>query len=77
MHDKLRQRASQIRGSDNLTATVISEAASVAPDIYRRGGGGRLEEATREKEDDYSIGLIKVKIASHPSYPKRAFRGVY
>ncbi|XP_031123033.1 homeobox protein knotted-1-like 6 [Ipomoea triloba] len=65
--------------SDDLTATgsfpcsVVSEAASVAPDVYRRGGGGgRREDAAGEKEDDDDdgIGLIKAKIASHPSYPK-------
>lgn len=54
-------RVSDVFGSDELlsaaASALSSEAASIAPEI-------------RRNNDNVSLGVIKAKIASHPSYPR-------
>ncbi|ESQ34442.1 hypothetical protein EUTSA_v10008711mg [Eutrema salsugineum] len=54
-------RVSDVFGSDELlsaaASALSSEAASIAPEI-------------RRNDDNVSLGVIKAKIACHPSYPR-------
>ncbi|KAF5726736.1 KNOTTED1-like homeobox6 [Tripterygium wilfordii] len=56
-------------GSDELfsaAASAISEAASsITPGIRQQ-----QQQEPRQREEDTSYGIIKAKIASHPSYPR-------